>query len=239
MLYWFSRMVQAMQARLALAVGDHVAVQHWMNSRDQDERELPPLMREREAMVEIRWLLVQEKAVEALALLERMLDDAQQNGRVRSALEIQLLMVQAYVVRKQMHEARTLLQTVLEQASGEGFLRLFLDEGATIATLLRSLLPQQREPALLAYLQRLLQAFAQEGEQQQEEPAAQQLMEPLSPQELRVLRLLTTGRSNREIADELIVSVNTVRTQVQSIYRKLNVNNRVAAGEAARQLHLL
>jgi LuxR family maltose regulon positive regulatory protein len=239
MLYWFSRMVQAMQARLALAVGDHVAVQHWMNSRDQDERELPPLMREREAVVEIRWLLAQEKAVEALALLERMLDDAQQSGRVRAALEIQLLMVQAYVVRKQMQEARTLLQTVLEQASGEGFLRLFLDEGAAIATLLRSLLPQQREPALLAYLQRLLQAFAREGEQRQEESVAQQLMELLSPQELRVLRLLTTGRSNREIADELIVSVNTVRTQVQSIYRKLNVNNRVAAGEAARQLHLL
>jgi LuxR family transcriptional regulator, maltose regulon positive regulatory protein len=239
MLYWFSRMVLAMQARLALAVGDHVAVQHWMNSRDQDERELPPLMREREAVVEIRWLLAQEKAVEALALLERMLDDAQQNGRVRSVLEMQLIMVQIYAARKQIHEARVLLQTVLELASGEGFLRLFLDEGAVIATLLRSLLPQQHEPALQAYLQRLLQAFAQEGEVQQDAPAAQQLMEPLSPQEMRVLRLLATGRSNREIADELVVSVNTVRTQVQSIYRKLNVNNRVAAGEAARQLHLL
>ncbi|GHO98151.1 helix-turn-helix transcriptional regulator [Reticulibacter mediterranei] len=238
MLYWLSRMVQAMQARLALSVGDHAAVQHWMNSRDQDERELPLLMREREVVVEIRWLVAQEKAVEALALLECMLDDAQQNGRVRAALEMQLLMIQAYVVRKQMHEARTLLQTVLERASGEGFLRLFLDEGATIATLLRSLLPQQHEPALQAYLQRLLQAFAQEGEQR-DAPVAQQLMEPLSPQEMRVLRLLTTGLSNREIADELVVSVNTVRTQVQSIYRKLNVNNRVAAGETARQLHLL
>ena len=108
-----------------------------------------------------------------------------------------------------------------------------------MALLLRSLLPQQREPALLAYLQRLLQAFAQEEEPQQDEAPVQQLVEPLSPQEQRVLRLLTTGRSNREIADELVVSVNTVRTQVQSIYRKLNVNNRVAAGEAARQLRLL
>lgn len=238
MLYWFSRMVQAMLARLALAVGDHVTVQRWMNGRDQDERELPPLLCEREAMVEIRWLLVQEKAQEALALLERMLADALHHGRVRVALEMQLLMAQAYAARKQMQEARALLQTVLEQASSEGFLRLFLDEGAIIVPLLRSLLPQQREPALLAYLQRLLQAFAQEGEQH-DVPPAQRLMESLSPQEQRVLRLLTTGRSNREIADELVVSVNTVRTQIQSIYRKLNVNNRVAAGEAARQLRLL
>jgi LuxR family maltose regulon positive regulatory protein len=238
MLYWFSRMVQAMLARLALAVGDHVTVQRWMNGRDQDERELPPLLCEREAMVEIRWLLVQEKALEALALLERMLADALHHGRVRAALEMQLLMAQAYAARKQIQEARALLQTVLEQASSEGFLRLFLDEGAIIVPLLRSLLPQQREPALLAYLQQLLQAFAQEGEQHDVHPA-QRLMEPLSPQEQRVLRLLTTGRSNREIADELVVSVNTVRTQIQSIYRKLNVNNRVAAGEAARQLRLL
>jgi LuxR family maltose regulon positive regulatory protein len=238
MLYWFSRMVLAMQARLALAVGDHVAVQRWMNSRDQDERELPPLMREREALVEIRWLLAREKEVEALPILERLLNDAQQHGRVRAALEMQLLIVQAYTACKQMQEARSLLQIVLAQASSEGFMRLFLDEGAAMAALLRSLLPQQREPALLAYLRRILQAFAQEGEQL-ETIVASPLMEPLSPQEQRVLRLLTTGRSNREIAAELIVSVNTVRTQVQSIYRKLNVNNRVAASEVARHLRLL
>jgi LuxR family maltose regulon positive regulatory protein len=54
-----------------------------------------------------------------------------------------------------------------------------------------------------------------------------------------VLRLLAAGRSNPEIAQELIVSVNTVKTQVQSIYRKLNVKNRWEAREAARQLKLL
>jgi len=65
------------------------------------------------------------------------------------------------------------------------------------------------------------------------------LVEPLSPQEQRVLRLLAAGRSNPEIAQELVVSVNTVKTQVQSIYRKLNVNSRWEAREAARHLKLL
>ena len=54
-----------------------------------------------------------------------------------------------------------------------------------------------------------------------------------------MLRLLAAGRSNPEIAQELVVSVNTVKTQVQSIYRKLNVNSRWEAREAARQLKLL
>jgi LuxR family maltose regulon positive regulatory protein len=64
-------------------------------------------------------------------------------------------------------------------------------------------------------------------------------MEALSPQEMRVLRLLATGSSSPQIARELVVSVNTVRTQIQSIYRKLQVNNRVAACETARALNLL
>jgi len=127
-----------------------------------------------------------------------------------------------------------------------------------MAALLRTLQPYIREPALLAYLEMILHAFAQEGQQEQLEagrvadsrdnPLSREhsspalpapLIEPLSRQELRVLRLLAAGRSNREIAGELIVSVNTIRSQIQSIYRKLNVNNRVEASEVARSLSLL
>jgi LuxR family maltose regulon positive regulatory protein len=70
-------------------------------------------------------------------------------------------------------------------------------------------------------------------------PVSALLAEPLSAQELRVLRLLAAGRSNPEIANELIVSVNTIKAHVQNIFRKLNVNKRVEAVEAARMLQLL
>ncbi|WP_236600622.1 response regulator transcription factor [Ktedonobacter sp. SOSP1-85] len=70
-------------------------------------------------------------------------------------------------------------------------------------------------------------------------PGASSLVEPLSRQELRVLYLLVAGRSNPEIASELVVPVNTVKTQIQSIYRKLGVKNRMAASAAARELRLL
>jgi LuxR family maltose regulon positive regulatory protein len=64
------------------------------------------------------------------------------------------------------------------------------------------------------------------------------LIEPLSEQEQRVLRLLAAGLSNPEIAGELVISVNTVKTHVKNIYAKLNVNNREDARQAARQLKL-
>jgi DNA-binding CsgD family transcriptional regulator len=55
-------------------------------------------------------------------------------------------------------------------------------------------------------------------------------------QEQRVLRLLAAGWTNREIARELVMSVNTVKGHVKHLYRKLGVSNRVQASEAARQL---
>jgi LuxR family maltose regulon positive regulatory protein len=66
-----------------------------------------------------------------------------------------------------------------------------------------------------------------------------QLAAPLTERELAVLRLLPTRLSTREIAGEFSVSVNTVRSQVQAIYRKLQVNSRAEAVAQARQLDLL
>lgn len=117
-------------------------------------------------------------------------------------------------------------------------MRLFLDAGEQMAILLRSLLPQMHDQPLLPYIHTLLSAFPgkpQNGTQTQ----AASLIEPLSPQEMRVLRLLVQRRSNAEIARELVVSVNTVRTQVQSIYNKLGVHSRSAASEVARELRLI
>jgi LuxR family maltose regulon positive regulatory protein len=56
---------------------------------------------------------------------------------------------------------------------------------------------------------------------------------------LAVLRLLPTGLSAREISHELHVSVNTVRSQVRAIYRKLEVTSRAHAVASARELGLL
>ena len=70
-------------------------------------------------------------------------------------------------------------------------------------------------------------------------PVAQALVEPLSERELEVLRLLAEGLTNREIAEELTVTLGTVKTHVNHIYGKLGVHSRVQAVTRARELGLL
>jgi DNA-binding NarL/FixJ family response regulator len=68
---------------------------------------------------------------------------------------------------------------------------------------------------------------------------AEPLLEPLTDSEVRVLRYLPTNLSKREIADELYVSVNTIKTHVKHLYAKLGVRTRRQAVDQARQLGLL
>ena len=66
-----------------------------------------------------------------------------------------------------------------------------------------------------------------------------ELAEPISGRELEVLRLIATGMSNREIADELVVTVGTVKKHLNNMFGKLSVRSRTQAAARARELHLL
>jgi LuxR family maltose regulon positive regulatory protein len=110
--------------------------------------------------------------------------------------------------------------------------------------LLRAILPMIGKEPPDTYVRTLLRAFARQQLEQfapsvSGSPVVASLIEPLSPQEQRVLRLLVAGYSNPEIAEALVVSTNTVKTHVGNIYRKLNVKSRKEAHEAVRGQHLL
>jgi LuxR family maltose regulon positive regulatory protein len=62
------------------------------------------------------------------------------------------------------------------------------------------------------------------------------LLEPLTERERDVLRFLPSRLTVREIADELFVSVNTVKFHLRVIYRKLGVRSRAEAAEVARRM---
>jgi DNA-binding CsgD family transcriptional regulator len=72
-----------------------------------------------------------------------------------------------------------------------------------------------------------------------ERPTGRPLLEPLSDREVVVLRFLPTMMSNAEIASEMFVSVNTVKTHLKHVYRKLDVSDRRAAVVRGRDLRLL
>jgi LuxR family maltose regulon positive regulatory protein len=129
------------------------------------------------------------------------------------------------------------LERALTLAEPEGYVRSFVDEGPPMAGLLKQL---HRKGVAADYVAQILAAF--EDATKEEEPApsrAEGLVEPLSKRELEVLRLLGTELNGPEIARELVVSLNTMRTHTKNIYSKLGVNNRRAAVRRAEELDLL
>ena len=146
--------------------------------------------------------------------------------------EILVLQALADQARGDIPAAVAALQRALALAEPEGYIRIFVDEGPPMTSLLRAVTKQGITPG---YVRRLLAAVSQTGDSS---PVSQGLIEPLSERELDVLRLLGTDLGGPDIARELIVSLNTVRTHTKNIYAKLGVNNRRAAVRRARELDL-
>ncbi len=229
------RSVRLAQALLAWQMEDVVAVRRWRSGL----RLLPPpptaLFAEREELLVQRFRAGEGE--DTLAALDRLLDAARDAGRVQSQLSI-LVVRAAALARLKPEAAPGALAEALQLAQPRGLRRVFLAEGRPVARLLQATLQRLTDKAAAAFAGGLLRAFpaalvdtlAMEGVP---------LAEPLSPQERRVLRLLAAGLSNADIARELVVSPNTIKTQLQSLYRKLAVGNRQDAVSAARELDLL
>jgi LuxR family transcriptional regulator, maltose regulon positive regulatory protein len=241
------REVRAYQARLALASGDLVTAERFIASTQQGD-DVARLQQEQEALLVARLRIAQGKPEEAIRLLEPWRDEAHVQGRAHSELEIMVLRSLAHFVQQDLPQATETLHQALAHAQAEGYQRLFLDEGEAMASLLRLVWQDVKEEPLVTCVRTLLHAFIHEQPAEAMRSRSNQaaslalesafLLEPLSPQERRVLRLLAVDLSNAEIAKELGVSINTVKTQVQSIYRKLNVHSRQEARDAASHLHL-
>ncbi len=189
-----------------------------------------------------RLLLAQDRPDEALTLLEPQFRMIERQGwiRARRTIELQILRALAFQAKGDVAQALTTLENALSIAEPGGFVRIFADEGKPMARLLRQAASRGIAPA---YVARLLTAsdgatLADAG-QKPTSPPAQPLIEPLSERELEVLRLLSTGRSNPEIAEELFIAVSTVRSHLKNIYSKLNVHKRWDAVRRAEEFGLL
>ncbi|GCE08443.1 LuxR C-terminal-related transcriptional regulator [Dictyobacter aurantiacus] len=227
--------IQTAQARLALSIGDHMTLQHWALLRTPH----PDFAQRAEAnLLQTRWLRIQGKEEEAQHQLEQIILTAREAGHTRSMLEAMIEMALSTLACRRKVEAQHMLREGLILALPNQPVRLFLDAGEPMAMLLRSLLPQTHDQPLRAYIRTLLGAFPTSRQRGAPDLAAP-LIEPLSPQEMRVLRLLAEHRTNAKIAEMLVVSINTVRTQVQSIYNKLGTHRRSETLEVARDLNLL
>jgi LuxR family maltose regulon positive regulatory protein len=186
-------------------------------------------------------LIALDRADETLPLLERLLEAARSMGRHGDEIRYLILRTLAFQVLEDKVAALDSLSQALTLAKPEGYVRIFIDEGQPMATLLALAVSQGIEPD---YAGELLSAFPAEMRRvvelnEESSTNTQQLFEPLSERELVVLHLMAAGLKYNDVADELVVSVNTVRHHTRNIYSKLGVNSRSQAVARAQDLGLL
>jgi LuxR family transcriptional regulator, maltose regulon positive regulatory protein len=234
---------QAYQVRSWLQQGRMDDVIRWQKACPFSHDAPPDYQQEVLALTLVRVLLAQGEAGEALRLLDRWHRHARAQGRTGSEIEMLVLSALAQQTQGKREQAVQLLQQALLLASSAGYVRVFVDEGVPVAVLLHMVLSRWKGKSGADEVHRLLAVV--EAEQRAHRslapttPHREPPLEPLSARERKVLRGLSAGLSNAEIAAELVVSVNTVRTQARSIYHKLNVRNRHEAAALARQWRLL
>jgi LuxR family maltose regulon positive regulatory protein len=246
----------AAQAQARLMQGDLPAAAWWaaISGLDADAADLP-YPQESEYLTLARVLIARNQLELSLGLLERLLHAAEANARIGSAIEVLVLQALAHEARGDRPSALTVLKRALILAAPEGYIRIFVDEGAPMAGLLQAAHARGIAPD---YVKKLLAAFPlpdKETSRHEDKeidrspdapgslspglPVSMSLVEPLTPRELEVLRLLAAGRSNQAIADELVVAIGTVKRHVNSLCGKLGVPSRLAAVARARDLGLL
>jgi LuxR family maltose regulon positive regulatory protein len=230
------RPIAALKIRVWLAQGRLGEAIGWVRDQGLSVDDELSYLREFEHITLARVLLARQSILDAIKLLERLLHAAEAGQRMGRVIEILMLLSLAHQMQGNIPVALVLLERALTLAEPEGYIRLFVDEGAPMAALLERV--QADGGRMKESIHTLLSAV---GMQQEVQPAAlspQPLVEPLSVRERDVLKLLRSDLSGPQIAHELMVSLNTLRTHTKNIYDKLGVTNRRAAVRQAEELGL-
>jgi LuxR family maltose regulon positive regulatory protein len=183
-------------------------------------------------IVEVRCHLAEQHLEETRAALDRL---ASTSSNVRQALEYALLDARLALETGD-DDVDAKLASALDLGRSAGFLRTLADEGPTLAAALAGVLRHQPADVYSDNLAPILERAIAAA------PAQRVVLfggVELSERELTVLKYLATRLTTREIAAELYVSMNTLRTHTKSIYRKLGVESRTAAADAARSAGIL
>jgi LuxR family maltose regulon positive regulatory protein len=233
----YSAGLAALEAQIHLSAGNLAAAARWAAGYERGPTTAGESLLTRLArhLLWARILIAQNKPGQAADLLTWLLEEVQHSGVAR--LQLRAAVLQSIVLQKRSEQEAALaaLACALALAEPEGYLRTFITAGPPMGQLLRQAIVRGIS---VPYATRLLAALQEEGERRGgtvPTPA----IDPLSRRELEVLRLLTTHLSSVEIARELTVSSNTVRTHIKNIYSKLGVHSRSEAVGKAEELKLL
>lgn len=230
---WAANLAEGFAARLALSRGEVAKAVQWAEQTglNQTGCELG-FERISDCLPLIRLHIATGHLQKALTLTKHLIARDKTTGRMGRVLDQLTLQAAALIELDETDQALQALAEAIEIASPEKIIRPFLDEGPRLVPCLHKLPPSPYCDQLINILESRLQIPTPESGQTS-------LVEPLNEREISILRLMAAGRSNSEIADELYLSVNTIRWYAGQIYSKLGVKNRSAAAAQARKLSIL
>ncbi|MGZ8736404.1 MAG: LuxR C-terminal-related transcriptional regulator [Nocardioides sp.] len=253
------RPIPAMRARVHIARGDLAAAEEWARHHAITSTDVLTYLREYDHLTLVRLLLARHRRSngpgssgadepsplgDALTLLDRLHEAAEPN-RAGSLIEIGMLRaLTRHALGHHQQALADLGRALAGTPEPDGYVRLFLDQGSPMLALLQDAASQDglEHGELHRHAGRLLEAAGMaRGTVSADVPSSAQdvLADPLSDRELEVLRLLDGELTGPEIARQLYVSLNTLRTHTKRIFTKLDVNTRSAAVRRGHQLGLL
>jgi LuxR family maltose regulon positive regulatory protein len=216
-------------ARLALAQNDPASIHRWVDLL-RDDVDSHPFYRFI-GLTKAHLLWADHKREETRAFLDQLYRRSVENDWVYGSIAVRISQALAADTEE---IAGEYLVEALRLAEPEGFIRVFVDAGESIIPLLRVAAKHGVTPD---YVKRIL---AEVGEKTGEAGTdTGSLIEPLSEREVEVLRLVTEGLSNREIAAKLFISAGTAKTHIHHVCGKLGVRNRTEAAMRAKELNLV
>jgi LuxR family maltose regulon positive regulatory protein len=233
--------ISSFRAELALQRGDMRLVRQWadglgiaIDDAAEKIRDLPGAY-----LLLARFHIASRDYAAVLPGLDVLCEYAEARQSKSFWLHVSLLQALVQAKMGAMETAVPTFQQTLTQAEPGGYVRLFLDYPDP--ALHRLLHLAANNPVTAEYARMLLRHCDPETSPALRSGQAppESTIQPLSPRELEVLHHLAAGRTNRNIANEMILSLNTIKAHTRRLYAKLDVNNRTQAVARARDLHLL
>ncbi|MCP5098278.1 MAG: helix-turn-helix transcriptional regulator, partial [Chloroflexi bacterium] len=241
------RPISALKTQTWVAQGRLTEALEWAQERGLSADGDLSYLREFEFMMLARIRIAQYKSGqaddaihEAMRLIERLLQAAEAGERMGSVIEILLLQALAYEAQGDIALALVPLERALTLAEPEGYVRIFADEGLPMVRLLGETAVRKTMPDYTNKLLAVLEAEGYTVSNISSQPLVDQpLVDPLSKRELEILTLIAAGLKNKEIAEQLVISLNTVLYHIKNIYSKLGVNKRTLAIAKAKEINLI
>jgi LuxR family maltose regulon positive regulatory protein len=238
---WITNVISALNVFFWLGSGNLNAALQWAQERGLRIDDQLDDLRELEYIALAHIHIAQNKLDEADQLLQRLIENATAAGRIYMLIEMRLLRILIFTLKADTAAALAELKLALALAEPGGFIMIFASKGKPLADLLEEIVAVKKRDHdatkagfSLSYAKKILSVIKAGTP-----PKIEGLLDPISERELEVLHLIAAGLSNREIADKLFISLNTVKTHTKNINSKLDVNSRTKAVARAKELGLL